>query len=142
MTAEVYNAYRLVDTGDGGGVIRLKIYPQKNIGKYRVDFFIEADMCHFTDVTLPNGTKEQKEVNNRLTMVVECDGHDFHERTKEQAARDKKRDRILQSLGYKVFHFTGSEIFNGSIQCAEEILKVIEDRYDQECSSDQKPANG
>lgn len=28
-------------------------------------------------------------------LVVECDGHEFHERTKEQAARDRSRDRAL-----------------------------------------------
>ena len=36
-------------------------------------------------------------------VVVECDGHDFHERTKEQAANDRERDRGLQGLGFSVF---------------------------------------
>jgi hypothetical protein len=43
-------------------------------------------------------------------VAVECDGHDFHERTKQQAERDKKRDRDLQSIGWRVLRFTGSEI--------------------------------
>jgi hypothetical protein len=30
--------------------------------------------------------------------VVECDGHEFHERTVEQASWDKRRDRMIQSL--------------------------------------------
>ena len=33
---------------------------------------------------------------------MECDGHDFHERTKEQASSDKKRDRSLQAAGFLV----------------------------------------
>lgn len=43
-------------------------------------------------------------------IVVECDGHAFHERTREQAARDRKRDRDMQNAGYIVLRFTGSEI--------------------------------
>src|SRR5262245_34455764 len=43
-----------------------------------------------------------------IRIVVECDGHDYHEKTKWQASRDKRRDRILQRLGYRVFRFTGS----------------------------------
>jgi hypothetical protein len=34
--------------------------------------------------------------------VVECDGHEFHERTAEQASWDKRRDRMIQSLGVPV----------------------------------------
>lgn len=45
-------------------------------------------------------------------VVVECDGHEFHEKTKEQAAKDKRRDRDLVAAGYIVLHFTGSEIYN------------------------------
>lgn len=33
--------------------------------------------------------------HDQTSIVVECDGHAFHERTKEQAARDKSRDRSL-----------------------------------------------
>ncbi len=56
-------------------------------------------------------------------LILECDGHDFHEKTKEQAAKDKRRDRELQHLGYRVFRFTGSEIHNDAIACAIEAFK-------------------
>lgn len=55
-------------------------------------------------------------------IVVECDGHDYHERTKEQAAHDRRRDREMQSAGYKVFRFTGSEIFRDALKCADEVI--------------------
>lgn len=55
--------------------------------------------------------------------VVECDGHDFHERTKEQAARDRSRDRALQQCGYRIFRFTGSEIYRDPIACIHEVLE-------------------
>lgn len=58
---------------------------------------------------------------SELKIVVECDGHDYHERTKEQAARDKARDRAMQRLGYTVIRFTGSEIWRDPVGCAKEV---------------------
>jgi very-short-patch-repair endonuclease len=58
-------------------------------------------------------------------IIVECDGHDWHERTKEQAARDKARDRFFQAEGYGVFRFTGSEIYGDPVGKADEIYKAI-----------------
>lgn len=42
-----------------------------------------------------------------FSAVIECDGHEFHERTKRQAARDRSRDRAIQAFGYRIFRFTG-----------------------------------
>lgn len=58
-------------------------------------------------------------------LIVECDGHAFHEKTKEQAMRDKKRDRDLIEAGYQVIHFTGKEIFSDPYKCAREIKDLI-----------------
>lgn len=85
------------------------VYQQITIGQYRVDFLIH-------DATLPF------ELGSPRWIVVECDGHDFHERTKEQARRDKQRDRYLQSKGYRVLRFTGSEIWADAEACADEIV--------------------
>lgn len=60
-----------------------------------------------------------------VKCVVECDGHDFHEKTKEQAQRDKKRDRFFQAKGWTVLRFTGSEIFHDAVKCADEISTII-----------------
>jgi very-short-patch-repair endonuclease len=62
-------------------------------------------------------------------IVVECDGHDFHERTKEQAARDRSRDRRLQAAGHHVLRFTGSEIYRDPMKCAEEVLDRANEIY-------------
>lgn len=83
------------------------IVPQLQIDKYRVDFFI-------TNTRLID-----------LKLIVECDGHEYHERTKEQAARDKSRDRYFQREGFTVLRFTGSEIFRSPLRCAEEILATM-----------------
>lgn len=60
-----------------------------------------------------------------LKIAVECDGHDFHERTKEQAEHDKKRDRAMQKAGYYVFRFTGSEIFRKGAERALEVSAFV-----------------
>ena len=58
-------------------------------------------------------------------IIVECDGHDFHERTKEQAMRDRARDRSTQSAGYHMMRFTGAELFRDPIKCVREILQAL-----------------
>ena len=84
------------------------IYPQITIGSYRVDFFL----CHVG-------------FGDEVPLIVECDGHDFHEKTKEQAQRDKARDRYLVGQGYRVLRFTGSEIYRSPVDVAEEIISVL-----------------
>jgi very-short-patch-repair endonuclease len=81
---------------------------QRKIDPYRVDFLIGASLSDAAPA-----------------IVVECDGHDYHERTKEQAARDRSRDRELQSRGFKVFRFTGSEIYRDAFKCAREVHKQL-----------------
>jgi hypothetical protein len=60
--------------------------------------------------------------------VVEIDGHDFHDRTKEQASRDRQRDRYLTLDGYTVIRFTGSDVYNDPYQCAEEIHFIMSNK--------------
>lgn len=86
--------------------------PQERISvndkTYRVDFL----MCALRG-------------SRNIQYVIECDGHDFHEKTKEQAKKDKCRDRDLTSAGYKVLRFTGSEIYNSPNGCANEISEIV-----------------
>lgn len=58
-------------------------------------------------------------------FAIETDGHDFHEKTKEQAASDKSRDRLLTAAGWTPIHFTGSEVYRNANQCADDVLKRI-----------------
>lgn len=87
----------------------LAIFPQVQIGKYRVDFLLRA--------TLPNQPAGY--------LVVECDGHDYHERTKEQARHDRSRDREIMLMGIRVIRFTGSEIHADATKCAGEALSHL-----------------
>jgi very-short-patch-repair endonuclease len=68
----------------------------------------------------------------KIWIAVECDGHDFHERTKEQAARDKRKDRDLQCLGWTVARFTGSEIYRSPEDVANAIWAMAEASFSRQ----------
>lgn len=92
-----------------------KITPQAQIGRYRVDFLIDVN----------SGISGLKHATDNV--VVECDGHEFHEKTQAQAIRDKTRDRELQRLGYSVIRFSGSEIWKDAKKCADFVNHFISD---------------
>lgn len=95
----------VIGKGDEADVI---FKQQAPVDRYRVDFLLSV-RCYLPE---------------RTGIVVECDGHDFHERTKEQAAKDKSRDRRLAELGYVVLRFTGSEIYRNPLACAAQVWAV------------------
>lgn len=83
--------------------------PQHAHGKVHPDFTIRCATYAFLG-------GEHGAVKSEF--VVELDGHDFHERTKEQASRDKKRDRDLAAIGLPVIRFTGSDIYKDPVKHA------------------------
>lgn len=91
----------------GRGLILLS--PQVSHGKFRPDFTIYDCRAEQTKVT-----------------IIECDGHDFHERTKDQARRDRSRDRWFTMQGITVLRFTGSEIYADPFKAADEIVDWLE----------------
>lgn len=78
--------------------------PQVREGNYRLDFAL---------------------VRGDTKIDIECDGHAYHERTKEQAAHDRKRDRALTAAGWLVCRFTGSEIYRDAAACAREAVAML-----------------
>ncbi|MEB3309581.1 MAG: DUF559 domain-containing protein [Snowella sp.] len=98
-----------------------QIEPQAVIEKYRVDFRLTYS-AYIRDE--PQGSSFQW---RSQAVIIECDGHAFHEKTPNQAQRDKERDRHLQKLGYKVFHYTGREIWRDIFKCAHEAVKSIQE---------------
>lgn len=93
------------DMGNGPFLV-----PQYVIGRYRADFLIGIG---------GNGPRLSK------CIVVECDGHDFHEKTKDQAARDKSRDRDMMFVVAKVIRFTGSELHARPFECADDAWELM-----------------
>ncbi|WP_342657117.1 DUF559 domain-containing protein [Sphingomonas sp. NY01] len=84
------------------------MWQQIAVGPYRIDFLFDYDPGR-----------------NLPPLIVECDGHDFHEKTKEQAQRDKARDRFLVGRGYRVLRFTGSEIYRDAADVAHQTLQIL-----------------
>lgn len=99
----------------------LDIVPQKNIyidkKHYIADFLIEILFKH-----------NDKNIAI-MNLIIECDGHEFHERTKEQVIKDNQRNRDLLNNDYHILHFSGSEIYNTSTKCKREIIKYILNQY-------------
>lgn len=62
---------------------------------------------------------------NGAKVIVELDGHDFHERTPEQAQADKSRDRELQRMGWQVMRFTGREVLCDPAKCFFEVGTML-----------------
>lgn len=92
----------------------LIIFPQfelKLSKNYRADFLLLTADRHRPGVV--------------RKLIIECDGHDFHERTKEQAARDKSRDRDMTAAGYSIMRFTGSEIHKDAAACADQACTFL-----------------
>jgi very-short-patch-repair endonuclease len=112
-----YSSASFVLEGDSGWEpYGIHVYAQAKVGQYRADFLLDIHMRHIA----------------RTLIVIECDGHDFHERTKEQAARDKKRDRWMVANGLTVLRFTGSEIYSDASSCARQVKEFIEALHAQE----------
>ncbi len=56
-----------------------------------------------------------------MKIAVELDGHEFHERTKEQVAYRNRRDRVLQRHGWTVLHISGSELVRTNVEALKEV---------------------
>lgn len=59
-------------------------------------------------------------------VAIELDGHEFHERTKEQVAARNRRDRDLQVAGWRVLHISGSELLYSQGECIMSVLEAAE----------------
>lgn len=79
----------------------LHIYPQHQVGKYRLDFAIPDKR-----------------------IAIELDGHEYH-KTKYQRTHDAKRDRWLYGQGWQVLRFTGTEIHQNPDRCIDEICDLV-----------------
>lgn len=93
-------------SNDVFGPDELHITPQAKIGQYRADFLVS-----------------HRETDTWI--IVECDGHDFHERTKEQAANDKRRDRFFAKQGYIVLRYTGAQVCSNPMEIYDDVGTII-----------------
>lgn len=85
--------------------------PQTKLGTYTVDFVVSREPF--------------LEVQRCQPIIVELDGHAFHDKDKKQRAYEKARDRYLVKHGYRVLHYTGSEIVADPFRAAHEVLVML-----------------
>jgi hypothetical protein len=106
---------------------RLELRPQHKgykTGKFRLDFkvgFFTGVIDAPNDSVYSGHEEEIQDAVQEPMLGIEIDGHEWHEKTKEQARRDKERERFLVAQGWKILRFTGSEVFNHANKCVEEV---------------------
>lgn len=99
--------------GKPGGDSLIDVAQQVSIAGYRCDFV-------FT-IRWHRGGKARR-------VAVECDGHRFHDRTKEQASSDRRRDRKLLASGVPTLRYTYSDITadpDGSVRDLYSTLRAL-----------------
>ena len=87
----------------------IHVYPQYEWEGYRIDFYLETKIL-------------------KQRVFVECDGHAYHERTAEQAERDRRKDRLAQEQGIAILRFTGRELHRSPADCAQQIMTFLNNR--------------
>lgn len=63
----------------------------------------------------------------KFKLIVECDGYEYHS-DKRAFSQDRNRDRLLQAAGFQVFRFSGSEIIDYPVKCAEELRQYLREQ--------------
>ncbi len=101
------------------------LFHQPDIGWCRPDFMLQSMGGAYFPA--PAGYAKAA-IGNENVVVIEVDGHDYHERTKEQARRDRSRDRQMMMHGWVPLRFTGSEIYRDASACAVEAWVIFETR--------------
>ncbi len=93
----------------------LTLRAQPWVGPYRLDFSLQPQDAA-TAARLEAASLE-------LRAGVELDGHPFHERTRDQVTRRNRRDRQLLDMGWRVLHFSGSELHPNPMFAVVEALE-------------------
>ncbi|MBH8597295.1 MULTISPECIES: endonuclease domain-containing protein [unclassified Thermoactinomyces] len=69
---------------------------------------------YFIDIAIP-----------KYRIAIETDGHDYHS-SYQQRAHDRRKDQFLESRGWKVLRFTGSQV-NGRLRWVlAQVHKAVE----------------
>jgi very-short-patch-repair endonuclease len=70
-------------------------------------------------------------VNNLFSgYCIEIDGHEWHEKTKEQVRADKEKDRAYLKNGFIPVRFTGSEVYHDAKKCVDEFFEIMITNYE------------
>jgi len=91
------------------GDLFFELWPQEEIKINGKTYYADFSMC-----LGPDGV-----------LLIECDGHDYHHRSKQQVSNDYERENALKLAGYDIIRFTGSQIYADPYKCADMILDYV-----------------
>lgn len=91
-----------------------EIQSRDGLKKYYIDFAFIAEDTEILSLK-----------NSDYKLAIECDGHDFHEKTKGQVVKDNEREFELKMQGFDVLRFSGSQIYNSPLKCAVQTAQYI-----------------
>ena len=81
--------------------------------EFKIDFIQEYKIGrYYADFYVP-----------KLNLIIECDGEYWHLNEKAQL-RDQRKDKLLESLGYKIIRMTGDQIKKKSNEDLVEIINL------------------
>ena len=107
--AAAWNMYTVSACADRFSPFHLA--PQVQVDWYRIDFVVKV----MTSVGFPNPYW-----NRFPKLAIELDGHEFHEKSKEQVTRQNERERYLIGEGWKLLHYSGSEFYRDPFKCVSD----------------------
>lgn len=58
-------------------------------------------------------------------VAVECDGYEFHQKSKKQVKYDNEREYEIKKCGFDMLRFSGSQIYNDPFKCANDIFDYL-----------------
>jgi hypothetical protein len=104
-------------------VILPQFWVESQMWRYRLDFAMgpaDADMA-----------RQLLSHNITLRVAIELDGHDYHEKTREQVIARNRRDRDFSGAGWRLLHFSGSELIRNPMAVAVEALVAGADALEE-----------
>lgn len=97
--------------------LQFMIESQYEINCKNKKYFVDFAICHYE--CLGDDLKQD------FKLAIECDGYEFHQKTKEQVEKDNKREYDIKMQGFEILRFSGREIYNNPMECAFKTIKYI-----------------
>lgn len=124
MEVAFYIAWRFTEDALDDRLKKLELVPQ-------MEATLDGKKVRFDFVVFPK-TRDRERAETVFQesrfIVVEIDGHDFHERTKAQVIERNWRDREITKRGGAIVHFSGSELYRGALDCVAAVVDAAEQR--------------
>ena len=97
-------------------VFKIEADSDYDINGFKPDFIITKEVYE---------TSSFDNLHYDINCAIEIDGHEWHEKTKEQASRDKQKDREYLKNGFVPIRFTGSDVYHDANSCVKDVIEII-----------------